>query len=165
MLGFRWLRAGLLGRRPRKCFQSVRLLTSIDSCLGVQTTKTHCILVSSRGVNRQTLCPGSSLDVDPQVEIIAGFDENSKREPTGVPLWQESFVIQPRIKVDIPLPTYSQDMPTAYWGDDNCLYAPIQIYPTLFPAPPVVFGFNSNDQRKVSNSIYGFIDLADVIFL
>ena len=131
----------------------------------MQTTKTHCILVSSRGANRQTLCPGRSLDVDPQVEIIAGFDENSKSEATGVPLWQESFVIQPRKKLDIAPPGFNQDMPTAYWGDDNCLYAPVQIYPISIPYPPVLLNFNSNDQRKISNSIDGFIDLADVIFL
>lgn len=131
----------------------------------MQTTKTHCILVSSGGVNRHALCPGKSMDVDPQVEIIAGFDNNSKREATGVPIWQESFVIQARKKFDFDVPTLSQDMPTAYWGDDNCLYAPTQIYPNALPFPPVVFNFNKNDQRKRSNSIDDFIDLTDIIFL
>lgn len=101
--------------------------------------------------------------MDPKVEIIAGFDENSKREPTGVPLWQESFVIEPRIKLDGSLPGFNQEMKTAYWGDDNCLYAPVQIYPNILPFPPVVLNFNSNDQRKISNSIDGFINLANMI--
>lgn len=105
------------------------------------------------------------MDVDPQVEIIAGFDNNSKGEPTGKPLWQQSFVIESRIKVDIPIATFNQEMKTAYWGDDNCLYAPVQIFPLITPYPLVLIGANSNDQRKISNSINGFIDLADVIFL
>lgn len=105
------------------------------------------------------------MEVDPQVEIIAGFDDNSKSEQTGTPFWQESFVIAPRIKVDITIPGYDQNMPTAYWGDDNCLYAPMKIYPSWFPTPPVLGFFNSNDQRKILGSRDDAIKLADNVFL
>lgn len=99
------------------------------------------------------------MEVQPQVEIVAGFDDNSKRYDVWVPLWQESFVIEPRIQVDLHIPGYSQEMKTAYWGDDNCLYAPMQIYPNWFPAPPVVVLHNSNDQRKILDPIGDAIDL------
>lgn len=129
----------------------------------MQTTDTACILVSSGSVQRQTLCPGKSMDVDPQIEIIAGFDENSKSEATGTPLWQESFVIEPGIKT-ISLPAFDQEMKSAHWGSDNCLYAPIQIYPSWIPAPPVVFGFNTNQQGQIVDSTDDIISLTDSIF-
>ena len=103
------------------------------------------------------------MDVDPQIEIIAGFDRNSKSEATGTPLWQESFVIQPGIKT-VDIPAYSQEIKTAHWGDDNCLYAPMQIYPSWFLVPPVVFGFNMNQQGQIVASTDDVIGLTDGIF-
>ena len=86
-------------------------------------------------MNRQAICPGEIIDVDKHVEIVAGFEDNSKLENPQIPRWQQSFNIQPRSVIDMRGPGFSPEMQTAYWGTDNCLYGNPSIYPIM--APPV----------------------------
>ena len=75
--------------------------------------------------------------MDTHVEIIAGFDDNSKSEKSQTPLWQQSFNIKPRSVIDMRGPGFSAPMQTAYWSTDNCLYGNPSIYPII--APPVFY--------------------------
>lgn len=61
-------------------------------------------------------------------------------------------MIAPGIVPALPVPTFDQTMKTAFWADDNCLYAPAQIFPTFVPFYVLLGGHNTNDQR-----MYGVI--------
>ena len=93
---------------------------------------------------RQPVCPGEIVTVDEKVEIVAGFDDNSKHEKDQTPQWQQSFEIAPKRIVDMRGPGFSPPMQTAYWGTDNCLYGNPNQYPIM--APPVFLTPNHDYQ-------------------
>lgn len=93
---------------------------------------------------RQPVCPGEIVNVDEKVEIVAGFDDNSKHEKDQTPQWQQSFEIAPKRIVDMRYPGFSPAMQTAYWGTDNCLYGNPNKYPIM--APPVFLTPNHDYQ-------------------
>lgn len=74
------------------------------------------------------------MNVDPDVQIVAGFDDNSKADKAQMPQWQQSFTIAPKSIIDMRGPGFAAPMQVAYWGTDNCLYGNPQPYPIIAPA-------------------------------
>lgn len=92
------------------------------------------------------MCPGEIMNVDDKVEIVAGFDDNSKHDNPQMPRWKQSFNIAPKSIIDMRGPGFSPPMQTAYWGTDNCLYGNPSKYPLM--APPAFTTPNKEYQSK-----------------
>ena len=129
-----------------------------------QETTTHCIYL-----NKDAICPGTVVDVENEVTIMAGFTDNSAAQATETPAWVEkTYKLQRRIPNDVQFGQthmkwigLTDDILKVTFQSDNCLYIRIQVYPWWFPAPPLAVDgvtnaitlghgtqFNWQDQRE-----------------
>ena len=74
------------------------------------------------------------------VKILAGFPPNSRRDKMATPYWQAQYRIVPKIRPSVPLPNdqslymdLDQKMSEVFFGDDQCVYADLQVWPWYSP--------------------------------
>lgn len=78
-----------------------------------------------------------------------------------MPLWLQSFRIEPRSIIDMKGPGFSAPMQTAYWGTDNCLYGNPNQYPII--APPVFYKPNKEYVSMWKTTSSDAIHFADIM--